>query len=433
MARNSVLVLVPRLASVVSILATGIITARYLGPEGKGILSLSALLVGMSFLLADVGLSRALMYHVSKGAMTKATAMSMAAYGTGLLAGFVITVALLLQPIIRPLLFEGMTSYVYVMTLLSLPGVMLSHQWVSVNIAQKKFTAAAALQLATAAAAFLAAVVVLVIAGRGVAEIVTVNAIVLNTLAFSMLVATSVRHGFTWRIPPTAILSTARYGLASYGGSLSNYALLRFDVLILNAVAGNAAVGYYSVAVSLTESLWHIDNAIGRAALPDVVSGARDRAASLVASTGRMMVLIGGALAVLIFVAAPQLVTALFGAEFLPAVAPLRILLPGALFFGLVRLLLQFFQGHLGQPAKSSALLAGSAVTGLLVYLVLIPALGVNGAALGSTIVYGITLVVTLVMFRREAGVRLARTLVPDLVDVRRLFHLLLSPLRRIF
>jgi len=407
-----------------------VVTARYLGPAGKGILSLSALLVGIAFLFADVGLTKSLTYHVSKGEMDEPTALAVSAYGAALLGGAVIAVALLLEPWLRQVLFEGMSHRVYTVSLASLPGAVFIQFWITVKTARRRFAVAAAFQFGQSVLALGVAVAVLAVIGGDIETLVTGNTVVVLSLATGVLVVSIVRQGFTARTPGSLILRILKYGVAAYGGSLSNYALLRVDMLVLNAVFGNAAVGQYSVAVSMTESLWHIDNAMGRAVMPDVVSSKQTDAATLVAASGRMMVLVGGSLAIGIFLAAPWLVQWLFGPAFVESVAALRVLLPGAICLSVARLVLQYHQGNLGRPGQASLVLAGSAASGLALYLLLVPQFGIVGAASASSIVYAATLIVALVMFRREADISPWRVVVPCREDVERLLQLAKALLR---
>jgi O-antigen/teichoic acid export membrane protein len=430
-ARNSVLVLVPRLVTVGAALATAIVTARYLGPAGKGILSLSMLLVGIGLLFADVGLTRSLTYHVSKGEMGEPHALAVAAYGALALGGAVVVAGLLAEPFVRATLLEGMSYQVYLVSLLSLPAVVFAQLWIVIKMARRQYMAAAIYQLAFAVVSFGVAVTVLIVLAGDIEALVTGNTLVITTLALLLLAGSALRSGLGVRVPRELLGRTARYGLGAYGGSLSNYALLRFDMIVLNAVSGNAVVGQYSVSVTMTESLWHIDNAMGRAAMPDVVSKDEDQAASLVAASGRMMMLVGGTLAAAIFIAAPWLVTFLFGEAFAGAVLPLRILLPGAVCLSVARLVLQYHQGQLGEPGRASLVLGGSAVAALALYLVLVPPFDAVGAAAASTLVYAGTLVVAVVMFGRTSGVPARRVLAPGRADLARLADLISRPRRR--
>ena len=86
----------------------------------------------------------------------------------------------------------------------------------------------------------------------------------------------------------------------------------------------------------------------------------------------------------LILVTAKWVILALYGNEFLPAVVPMMILLPGTVLYLLAKVVIQFL-GSRGLPEISSATLLAGALINALLSVWLIPVLGIRGAALAST------------------------------------------------
>jgi len=85
-----------------------------------------------------------------------------------------------------------------------------------------------------------------------------------------------------------------------------------------------------------------------------------------------------------ILVSAKRVVLLLFGPEYLPAVEPMRILLPGTMLYLLSKIVIQFL-GSRGLPEVSAGLLLlGSLINALLSFM-LIPICGINGAAIASS------------------------------------------------
>ena len=85
-----------------------------------------------------------------------------------------------------------------------------------------------------------------------------------------------------------------------------------------------------------------------------------------------------------ILVLARPMVILLFGRAFLPAVTPMMILLPGTMLYLLARVVIQFL-GSRGLPEIScGALLIACAINAVLSWL-LIPKLGIHGAAVASS------------------------------------------------
>ena len=114
----------------------------------------------------------------------------------------------------------------------------------------------------------------------------------------------------------------------------------------------------------------------------------------------------------------PLALRVLFGERSAGSVAPMLILLPGVVMMGLYLLLTRNFTSRNRQQTNIvAAVVAVFANVGL--NLVLIPRLGISGAALASVGSYGLAGVILLVMFRRDAGLRYRDVLLLTRADVR--------------
>jgi O-antigen/teichoic acid export membrane protein len=252
--------------------------------------------------------------------------------------------------------------------------------------------------------------------------------LVLSTI---LLVAGVRRYGISFRIGRDLLGEITSYGLRTYVGGLVNYAVLRIDPFILNAYTSTTQVGQYTIAVTLTEKLWLVDSSVGHATMPEVVSRERDDAARVVAAANRNVILITVVVGLALFALAPLVIGLLYGEDYLPAVTPLRILMPGVIAYASGRTLLQYHQGQLARPGIASAVLGVAAIVGVGLYLLLIPEYGMAGAALASSITYTLVFVVALTLFHRASGVGLVETLVPRPEDVRRYWTWMTARFRR--
>jgi O-antigen/teichoic acid export membrane protein len=187
----------------------------------------------------------------------------------------------------------------------------------------------------------------------------------------------------------------AAYGIAQIA-SVTPYALnLSLDQLILSQLVSAADLGRYSVAVAVTLMPVQIVSAIGSIAFPrlaarEVITAANDRLM-------RTAVLVSAGLAVGILLpavlAASWLVPRVLGAGYQPAVPLMWILTPGGIFLACGQVV-----GDLLRGRKSPAIVAYSqwtaAVATVVLLFLLLPRLGVTGAAVASTVAYGIALAV---------------------------------------
>ncbi|MBN2248706.1 MAG: oligosaccharide flippase family protein [Coriobacteriia bacterium] len=420
-ARNSVLSFVPQAVLVVTSLLTSIVTARLLGPEGRGLLSVALLVTVMLAWIADMGLGSALTFFSGKKRIPESGAMMYVIYATLGPAAVVLGAALLAWPWLSGGVLGGVPFPTFVAALCALPAMLFVNLWIRLEMVYGRYRSTMLYQSAQAVAALAGTWFVLLAMDGGPHEVVVVTAVVYTASALLMAADSARVHGFSKRVAGPRLREVLSYSVRSYLGGLVYYTALRVDSFILNASAGNAAVGQYSMAVTLAEKLWLVDSSISQATMPQVVGRDRDSSAAIVAASSRMVVLILGVLAVTLWVAAPFLIGLLYGSDYLPAVLPLRILLPGVVLFGSSRILSQYYMGQLGRPGVSSAVSVGMAVVGVALYMTLIPAYGFVGAAIASSATYSLGFVANAVLFCRATGTPYHRIIVPTSEEVSRI------------
>ena len=213
-----------------------------------------------------------------------------------------------------------------------------------------------------------------------------------------------------------------RFAAPSYGANVLQYLNYRVDLFLVAYFRDLREVGLYALAVSLAQLVWLVSNAVATAVFARVGSEsddarkAADRSAALSRNVLVIQLTLAGALALL----AKPLLHTLYGTAFEPAVSALWLLLPGVAVFGVGSVLAAHLAG-LGRPHLNLWVAASSLVVTLALDLLLIPSLGMNGAAIASSASYATTAALTALLFHRAAGVPLRSVFVPRRADVRRL------------
>src|SRR5437588_1531034 len=196
------------------------------------------------------------------------------------------------------------------------------------------------------------------------------------------------------------------YGLRDYPGCVADFTTLRLDQLMLGGVASSAAIGLYVVAVRLSEVTTYLSEALAGALMPEV-SGARagDQAESLLGRTLRLTLYTNVLVLIPLWLAAPLILRVLFGASFVPATGAFRWLLVAAVVWSAGTIVIRGLQGF-GHPGLTTIARFVSAIVTASTLLVLLPKMGITGAAISSLAGYGALLVVALgaLVYRRELG-----------------------------
>ena len=415
--RNSVLAFLPHVAGLVAGLLSSIITARYLGASGRGVLTLVLMALGVLLLVSDGGVSASVTYLVSAGRLDRRQALRLCIGASACLGAIGLGLAALAWLVLSTSAFAGVSLAQYIAALIALPAMLFTTFWSRLSMAKGEFAPVLRLQSSVSAGGLLLTFIVLLIANRGVFELVAALSVMHWIAATWLYLSEHHSHGAPAPLPAGTLSETLSYGSRSYLGSLVSYATLRIDAFVLNTYWGSAAVGRYTIAVTLTEKLWLVDSSVGQAAMPEVISRGSERAAGLVATANRAVVALTLAGGAVLFFAAPLMIRLLYGAEYGAAAAAVRILIPGAIAYASGRTLLHYHQGHLARPGTVSAVMGVSALIGIGLYFVLIPKWGINGAAMASSIAYLSVLVMAAVLFLRETGLSIREAFVPGRKD----------------
>jgi O-antigen/teichoic acid export membrane protein len=196
--------------------------------------------------------------------------------------------------------------------------------------------------------------------------------------------------------------------LALTMGALQVISLIgyRAELFVLEAIDGVRAVGIYSIANQAAESLWLIAAAIATAITAPVIRASEDEAVALVRRSLRKSLLYTAGAGVVVAATAPFVIRYGLGSAFADAWKPLLLLLPGAVAYGPVQVLVVYLSVRRGRPRLS--LLAGvvAMVVTVAAAVPLVTAYGASGAAVASATGYGCGALVAFALFRRLARLK---------------------------
>lgn len=165
------------------------------------------------------------------------------------------------------------------------------------------------------------------------------------------------------------------------------------DVLTLRAFRPESEVGYYKAALVIAGFLWLAPTAVQDVMVQSVSEHWREDATDTINrisnQTTRYSFLFTALLAIGIAALADPFIPLYFGSEFRPAIRPFVILLPGTVGFAIARPIYAITQakGQMRPLVIVTGVLAG---LNLLLNVLLVPRFGTTGAAVATTIGYGL-------------------------------------------
>ena len=403
---------------------TGVLTARMLGPAGKGAYALSVLVPHLAVNFCVLGLTKALSYFLARdrdrAGAALGTSLGLVLALSAVCSIGIVTVArgaAWVPPEARQLAITGWVVPAcagYSLCRFAMLGLQKHWGLWFLNVADKSML-------------FLALHTSGLFLGRSLENFCTAYTVAMGSAFVVALAVTIPVIGGRLRFEGGYAVAALGFGLRSHVGWLAEFLNYRLDMLIVQALSGAASLGYYSAAVSVAETLWLVPNCVAVVLLPHIARSQPTRAAS----TGPVCRLLlclaliaGGAVAVVSW----PLVVGFYGSAFGPAVVPLLVLLPGVAAFSVVRPLNADFEAC-GRPGVASAVSGVSLLLTVALDLTLIPRLGAVGAALASTVAYTVSACLMVFLYVRQTGVRVRTLLVPRLDDVR----LLADSLRRLW
>ncbi|HEY0977227.1 MAG TPA: glycosyltransferase, partial [Flavobacteriales bacterium] len=181
------------------------------------------------------------------------------------------------------------------------------------------------------------------------------------------------------------LLPVLRFSLTGYAAYLITLVNLRFDTWVIEHYRTTAELGFYAVAVGLAQVLFYLPEPLARVVQPFLYAGNDPRMIAQFKMVSRLNFTAVLTCCALLAAVSGVAVPLLFGAQFVVSVTPLLILLPGVLFICTVKLLTPLIINQGGVKYHLISNMVGAIVT-VVLDLLLIPAHGIAGAALASSV-----------------------------------------------
>ncbi|PYQ65598.1 MAG: hypothetical protein DMF54_10585 [Acidobacteria bacterium] len=397
---------------------TGIVLARGLMPGERGTLAAAILWPGLLSSLIAFGVADAIACRSSAHPDERASLLS-----TGIVMSLALSlVATPIGLVLLPRLLSHYGSDAVESSKLFLLYIPLYLTWQNMAavllgaLHTVEFNVARILQVGLAAAG----IVALALGHLGSVRGFVIVYLVANAGTLGYVVWRAMRLRLEIRRPSGRIgWAVLSYGARSHLGTVSGITNEYLDQAVISVVLPASQLAYYAIATSVLTPMVLLGTSLGMMAMPSLASQPDESIrARNVARYTRVTLALEVGLALAIFAVIPILIVALFGHPYEPAVIPAHILVFAAVFLGTNRLL------SAGLRASNRPLTAGTAdliasvatVAGL---VVLIPKMGIAGAAVTSLCAYGVATVFYSVALRRLLGASYAALLVARPSDFR--------------
>ena len=389
----------------------GILSARLLGPTGRGELAAALVWSATLTVIGTLGLPQALTYFTASrpadvGDIFVTAMVILVAQSIFILAIGHFAVEILSH--YQPLAVESIRLY-----LLSIPFSLLTTYLNTISQGLKRFRLFNAIRVASAAGYICSLLLASIFEVHQAKEIVVLLlwssiVVAIGGMAFFLL-KVKPRGNFRWQQARRLL----GYGLRSYWGSLSWMANGRLDQFVMSAFTNLNVLGQYAVAVSYASVLFPLSGAFAMILYPRVAEGPKSDAHRRIAKALKLNLLFTGSGAILLGLLGPSLIPSLFGSNFTLSIYPAMILLLGTVFLGCNYVLSDGLRG-MGHPLITSISETVGAVVTVLGLFILLPVLGIIGAAWVSVTSYAVVFLILMFWYRRQTLIFSAKVESPE-------------------
>jgi len=410
------------MVTVAGSVAAGIVIARVLGSETVGTYAVLLLIVNTLVQIFGAGLAAANVYFVGRERILLPAIISNSIVFAAL-AGIAGAALVYLGYILRPLWFQNVPADLLMISLATLPFQIWTLFGLNLFLTLGDVRRFNLLDWFSQVYIPINAVVVLLVLGRGLDTLVTINAIATAIIAITILILVrrlaAAENGTLGFSPDTSLfVRMIKFGLTINVMNAVLALVLRADVFLVNHFRGVGEAGVYAIAAQCSLLLIMFPNVVGTLIFPSV-AGMKSGSAQLTSTVIRHAAAFQLVLCLLAIPAA-FLIPFIYGPDFAPATFQFLILLPGAFAIGLQMILSQHLAG-IGEIRLMPFFWIFTLLLGLALYFLVIPAYGALGAAAVSSVVYSVIFLLTLFYFGSHTGERISQVLLFRSADARAL------------
>jgi len=417
--KDTIFTLISNLLVFALSLATSIIIARSLGPEGKGIYSIAILLPATLFALMNMGIGPSLVYHIGQkrkeaSALIGNSCIIELLIGMGaILLGFIIILNF------KDLFLKGVASSYLISALFIVFPLLIFNYIRYIFLGLQKIKIYNILNILRFIL-FLGLILFIYM----ILKFDILQAIIANIASYILLIIVGfiiIKKYFNnikFRLVKSTTNRIMNYGLKAHLANIPTFLNYRINMFIINAILNPASVGLYSVAIALGERIWVLSQAASTILFPRVSSEKNKKMLKeFTPKVSRNVFFFSILITAILFITSKWLIIFLYSQKFIPSIMPLKILMPGIIALSIGRVLANDIAGR-GKPLLNSYLSFSGLIINISLNLIFIPKYKINGAALALTITYCFIFLGTLIIYLKISGNSLVKVIFLQKSDI---------------
>lgn len=405
--KNSFITFTRQISNIVIGMLLLSVLGKYLGDEGFGDYTLLTLFPTVLLTFLTLGVNTSTIYFVSREEVDLNTV-----FNNNIIIGTLLSIISVLVGLVAVIFFSEQLfkdtplSLVY-LSLLAVPFLFLREYFQTVFQGLQDFKAYNTLMVQNQLSILSFAVIFVILLDYGLkgalSAFILGNAITVITMIYKLVSHHSVSfkwNSFSW----IYFKKSVNYGLKAHVSNFASFLNYRTVVFILGYFSTGSAVGRYSAAMNLGERLSIFAVSFSSVLYPKISSTNsevdRNRITSIVS---RNVFLITIIMAMVAFVLSDFIVYTIFNKSFTETPLLLKIMLPGFALLAVEKVLSNDIAGR-GKPELNMWLSIYNVIFNVILNLFMVPAFGVIGAAISTTITYFFSFILKIIIFKRLTG-----------------------------
>lgn len=416
-AKSSIQTFIFKVAALFMATAGGMISARLLGPEGKGLLALALLYPSIFFVFGHLNIGFATVFRIGEKKFKKeefagTLFLLFIIFSIALIGIFFITYAKFQNNLYKNIPFSFLTLGMFMLPLQIfiyffssfLQGIGKIFWFNFVNHLPRLL-----LPLLIVSFWFFYKYTAF--------EGVIINILIYILSAFLIFILISHFAPQKWKVNKSLLKQLITDGSRLHLGTIATFTISRIDQIIIGIMLNITSLGYYAVATAIAELLWFMSSAVELVLYPKTSEENFDEAEERIKRSSRIILFLTFCGGIIMAIVSRYLIIIYGGKIFLPAVTPLLILLPGIILSSHSQIISVLW-------VKKRWLLSISifsminAMLNILLNLIFIPHWGINGAALATTITYSVIFIFYISLYRIAVKKPILPIIIPQKDDL---------------
>jgi O-antigen/teichoic acid export membrane protein len=233
----------------------------------------------------------------------------------------------------------------------------------------------------------------------------------------AVLLRDFLRTARRWAVTLSTVKDALSLGLRGQMGNVATLLNYRLDVFIVNYYRTTEEVGLYALGVLISEIIWQVPNAAAAATLSRTARTVEKGSPEFTCLVCRQVSFLSCVSAVILGLLSTWLVPVVFGAKFRPSAPVIWWILPGTVAFAVGKIVSADLLGR-GWPQYNAIFAVFSLVLTVALDLLLVPRMGILGAAIASSVAYFFNAMLLCWVLRRKLAVSWKALLVPSLAEL---------------